>query len=393
MKLPAKNIITFILFAIAIFNIAYTVIQNWSHLSTPFDPEKYEALYNKSQYVIARSKHVIGDSTLLSHAGYQYAKGLNPILINADHPPLGKYIIGFFTVAFNNNHVVSIIFAFANLLLLCFIIYQASRSLYATSIGAFVFSTDTILKEQIIDSPLMDIVQVFFLLLFFLVFIRYVVTQRFVYVILAGFAAGCMSSTKLYFPAIMLIGISILFFFLYSKKLKDTVINLVTLFALAVTTYTLSYTVYFQKGNNLRDFLGTQKWIFLFWKNNSINNPELYGNIYPLILMNRWRVWWGDQKYISYENWSVLWPIFFFIGVALSIYFVYKYIRSVVVEHKKIKTRENTANITTSLLSMWVLTYLGYFSLIPVYPRYFMMIFFPIYIIVTLFVYKRFMIK
>src|SRR3990167_3285667 len=59
-----------------------------------YDPVYWEKRYLESQWVNPMSKHPIGDHGLYTWAGWAYVHGENPILINGETPPLGKYFIG-----------------------------------------------------------------------------------------------------------------------------------------------------------------------------------------------------------------------------------------------------------------------------------------------------------
>lgn len=363
-----------------LFNIIFPVIRNWSRFTERFDPKLYEKKYNRSQYVIPQSKNPISDEELLSHAGYQYVKGLNPVLINSDHPPLGKYIIGWFTILFKNNRVVSLFFGFANLLIIFILVNYLTKSRTAATVALLFMSLDTMFVDQIIYSPILDIIQVFFLLVFFLVYFVWRQTKKTWLTLILGIILGCFGSIKIYFPALLLLTVTGLAVLIEQKNVGMLIKTITPIFVLAFLTYTLTYWSFFVHGNNLRSFLGTQKWIFLFWKNNSIDRSRIFANVLPLILFNRWRVWWGNQPYISFERWSIGWPIFFLMGVRSSLYFLIK----------RQKTRFTHLFEAGSYLSLWEGGYLVYACCIPFSPRYLMLLFFPLYIIITLSIKAKF---
>lgn len=367
-----KYLIPGILIVCTVFNISYLIYNARTLYFTSYNEKEYELNYNNSQYVIPQSKNVIGDTVLLSHAGYQYAKGLNPILINPDHPPLGKYIIGWSILLFHNNAMVSLIFGLGCMLLAACIVYITTRSLLGSSLALFLTSTDGVLREQILHPPMLDIIQAFFMLTAFMFIILFVKHKKYIFILLAGIAVGCMGSTKLYFPAIGLIVITIVALIYHYRSVKTAVISMLLLSLPAFITYALSYTMYFTKGNSLRSFFGVQKWIFLFWQMNAIHKPELFGNMIPLILFNRWRVWWGDQPYIAYDRWTILLPLFFIIGISLSLYWLF----TVIVRNQKL---QHTARCSLFLFSLWIISCTAYYLFIPMYPRYLMLLYFPIY--------------
>lgn len=377
MNSTIKKILSVILVAISLINLLFPILSNFHIYTDKFDPKAYEVKYNNSQYVIPQSKHPISDEELLSYAGYRYATGLNPILINSDHPPLGKYLIGWFTLLTGNNRVVSLFFGLGVILIVCFAIWLLTKSFLLVTLGLFMLSVDTVLLDQIIYSPVLDIIQVFFLMLYILFFIYWLKYKKMRIMILMGLSLGAFASVKIYFPAIILLGFSIFFLFIIKKPSKQIVTFFLTNILLSFIIYTVTYASFFLHGNSIRAFFGAQKWIFLFWKNNSINTGEYFGNIVPLVLFNKWHVWWGTKGYISFVHWSIFWPLFFILGVLSSIFLITK---------KKSKQDNHQAGL---LLSLWVIIAVAYLMFIPVSPRYLMIIYCPMYITIAIFI-KRF---
>lgn len=374
MKKNLSLIATLIFFIVAVINIINPIKQNVGKFTERFDPKLYEKKYNNSQYVIPQSKNAISDEELLSYAGYRYATGTNPILINSDHPPLGKYIIGWFTLFTGNNRMVSIFFAFGNLALVFFIIYFLTRSTLLSSFGILLLSFDSMFVDQIIHSPILDIIQVFFLVLYLLFLIFWIKKEQLWKVIAMGLALGAMSSTKLYFPVFVVLAATFIALILLKKSLKKIIILLFSLALITGSVYALSYLSFFMHGNSLRSFLGTQKWIFLFWKNNSVQSSKFIGDALTLILFNQWKVWWGTKTYIQFELWNILWPIFFITGIASSVY--------VLVNTLKIK--RDLLFQSSILIAVWIILSTAYLSLLPISPRYLMILYLPIYIIIPL---------
>lgn len=369
--------LTTIVLVLALFNILNPIVKNWSKLNERFDPKIYEKKYNRSQYIIPRSKNPISDEELLSYAGYKYATGLNPVLINSDHPPLGKYIIGWFILLTDNSHSVAIFFALGIILLLLYLVYILTNSYLLTTVSLLLLSFDTVFIDQIIHSPVLDIIQVFFLLLYIFFYFHWLSKKNNLFIVLMGISFGALASVKLYFPALILLLVTSSHLILTKRGFKNTLIISSTLLTLACTTYTASYLSYFAHGNSFRNFLSTQKWIFLFWKNNSIEVVKYYGAVIPFILFNQWKVWWGDKQYINFEHWSIFWPIFFVAGIFCAVYFISK-------------AKKKHFKGFSSFLSVWIIVFTVYLCFIPISPRYLMMLYFPIYILIVLFLKIKF---
>ncbi|MCX7955575.1 MAG: hypothetical protein N2593_00475, partial [Patescibacteria group bacterium] len=104
-----KLIIFFILFFLIIFNFyrSYNFF-NIKYLTNKFNYQKYEKKYFNSQWIIPQSKNPIGDDILYTYVGVKYLQGTDPSLINPEHPPLGKNLIGLFSLYLKNEYFFSI---------------------------------------------------------------------------------------------------------------------------------------------------------------------------------------------------------------------------------------------------------------------------------------------
>lgn len=376
-------IVTIIFTLIALVNLFNPIRQNISKFTERFNIKTYEKQYNQSQYVIPQSKNPISDETLLSYAGYRYATGTNPILINSDHPPLGKYLIGWFTLMTGNNRLVSIFFALGDLILIFMLIHLTTGSALLSSLGILFLSFDSMFPDQVIHSPILDIIQVFFLLLFFLFFIKWLKKEDNWKVVFMGLALGAMSATKLYIPVFVVLATTIITLLILKKSVKQIIFLIASVAVLTATVYTLSYLEYFLKGNSLRSFLGVQKWIFLFWKNNSVQGSKFIGDALTLMLFNQWKVWWGNRTYIQFELWTILWPVFFVAGAASSIYILIKAGR-IYFSKKTGILKNNLLFQSAVLLAVWTLLSASYLSFLPISPRYLLIFYFPIYVIIPI---------
>lgn len=375
MKKKLSGIFTIFLILIAFFNILFPILKNINIFTERFDPKLYEKKYNNSQYVIPQSRTPISDEVLVSYAGYRYATGMNPILINSDHPPLGKYLIGWITLLTGNNRMSSIVFALGNLILIALIIFILTKSYLIMSLGMFFLSLDSMFIDQIIHSPILDIIQVFFLLLFFCTFLLWLKKDSLLNLVFMGIVLGCMSSIKLYLPVFIILISTTLSILIIKKSLKYIFKFVLITVPIIFIVYTSTYYSFFMHGNSFRSFLGAQKWIFLFWKNNSVQSSNFIGDALTLILFNQWKVWWGNNPYIHFERWTILWPVFFVTGIGTAIYGIYHYFFS---------KKNSLLTQFTLTISIWVLFATSYLSMLAISPRYIMILFFPIYILIPL---------
>ncbi len=374
-----KLFVAAVLIIAAVFNIGFPIIKNLNLFTERFDPKLYEKKYNDSQYVIPQSKHPISDEELDSYAGYKYATGLNPILINSDHPPFGKYLIGWSILLTGNNRVISIAFAVGNVMLVALIVFMISGSLLLSSLGVLFISLDSMLIDQIIHSPILDIIQVFFLLLYVAIFLWWQKNPSLKKSVTLGIVIGCLSSIKLYFPALVLLGTVFIFLLWTGKTLLKTTAVVLSQFIIGAAVYTLTYLRFLLAGNSLRAFFGAQKWIFLFWKNNSVQSSRFIGDASTLMIANRWKVWWGSSPYIQFEHWNILWPVFSIFGIGSALYIIGLYFYF---SRHKLKQIPDLAPYL--FLSFWVIASFLYLNMLPISPRYVMIFFFPVYILLPL---------
>ena len=239
----------------------------------------------------------------------------------------------------------TLIFAAVNVFFTYAIVFAVTASPISAALSVFLLSTDPMIKDQMIHAPILDIIQVAFLLGYFFFLTLYMKSDKVLSLIFAGLFLGAMAATKLYFPVFFVLGATGIFFYLKKESLFNSFKIIILLAALAGTVYTLSYLKYFLEGNSIRSFLGVQKWMFLFWKDNSVSGFKYFGDFVTLTLFNRWRVWWGNDPYISYVNWSVLWPVYLTTGWALSVHALF---------NKKIRDRKTPLTWIITLFSIWI---------------------------------------
>jgi len=376
MKQKIRIIITIVTAVSLFFNVILPISKNWSRFTEKFNPKLYEKKYNQSQYVIPQSKTPISDEGIYAHAGYQYIKGINPILINSDHPPLGKYMIGLFTIITGNQRTIALFIGLSTLITMYLLTLFLTNSIALAILSILFLSLDTMFIDQIIYSPMLDSIQVLFLILFFFTFLIWEKKQKMRYLIISGIVFGFLSSVKMYFPALIILGVSSLYLLIRKKSIYRTVFVSVCILTTGFIIYLLSYSVFFIKGGTLISFFKSQKWIFLYWSQNAARPAISFGAIFPFILYNRWKIWWGDFGYIKYQNWSFFWPLFFITGV-VSMFAPFLIKKSKIEKQKLFQS-------SLIYLSLWILFCLLYLAFVPISPRYLMLIFYPLYIIVTL---------
>ncbi|MGB9707273.1 MAG: hypothetical protein ACPL1D_00770 [Microgenomates group bacterium] len=366
------KIISFLITFISIIILILVIYGNKNTIFKKFDPLFFEKKYFQSQWVIPQSKTPISDEDLYAYAGYKYIKGENPILINPEAPPLGKYIIGLSILLFQNYHLVAIFFALFSLFLIFIVTFQINRSYISSSLSVFITTINTIFLDQIIHSGQLEIYQLFFILLFILFFSIYLNNKKILFFIFSGLSFGAFISIKFFFYHYVLFNFWLIFFlFVFLQKKSFSLIKILKILLflnlIALLIFIATYFRFFTSGANIRDFLGTQKWIFLFYQQSKIDHLKIIGSYLGLIFFNKWRYWSEDYPFIKYENWSIIWPSVFIFGL-LSLY--------------KLKNKSEKLQIegyfTFNLLFSFFIIYNFFLFFTPLYPRYLLLLFFPL---------------
>lgn len=351
-----EKIIFFILLGLIIFNVFFTVWnQKEKYLSFGYwqNFKAFEKAYYNSIY---KNKNGIWlpDETLYSYISGALIKGKSPILLNPEVPPLGTYLIGFSILLFNNQHLIILFFAAANL----YVMYLLGKQIYASKITPIIpvalFSSEPIFKNQLIYTPLLDIIQLFFILTTFYFFNKFISSKNNLIrnTILVNIFLGFFISTKFFGTGVAVVA-AIIITLLINADFKRLKLFLITL-PISILILYLTYIKVLIDGYPFNRFLGIQKWIFLY-NQGHVTQPF---SIWPLILINKWYVWFGDKPVISDPQWLISWPII----TIISLVSIFKnYIQ-------KIKKRE------VEVLFFWILAYFLMMSFVQATTRYFVIL-------------------
>lgn len=303
------------------------------------------------------------DEILYSYISGALIKGQSPIFLNPEVPPFGTYIIGLSTLIFSNEYDIIIIFAMLSLLLLFLIGKQVFADSLLALIAPTLFSLEPIFKNQLIYIPLLDIMQLVFLLTIFYLFNKAILTKRnqLVYFISIGVFLGFFIATKFFGTGAAVIGALALPLLFHCDK-KRLLLLLLTI----PLSIVILYANYFQvllHGYPFKKFLGIQKWIYLY------NSGHLYNpfSVWPLLYFNKWYLWFGKVKVTTDSQWLFTWPILTSISL-ISILLVFL---------KKNKAIE--------VLAAWIVVYLCLLSFVGISSRYFVILIPMMYIVAVYF--------
>lgn len=288
-----------------IYQLLSVIYVNWtSYFSPNYTEEVYKGLesaFDSSQYRKKDNPGIIPDETVYSYAAGAYLHGRDPILINSERTPLGKYIIALSILALKNDKFVVLPFGILTLLS----VWLLARKVFQNNIIALLpvglLCFERLFLDQFIFTPLLDIIHLPLILLalyFFLVEYKkgtFWVTSVMI---------GLVIATKTVYSGILL-GLVFLSYTLLQKQF-DKLLHFLISLPIAGIILLLSYSQTFLHGYTIIDFIGFQKWILLYDK-----SKLLYPfSIWRLVFFNQWQTWWGDMSVIKASDWQFTWPLF-----------------------------------------------------------------------------------
>lgn len=306
----------------------------------PFNADYWRQRYLASQWVDPLSTNPIGDDGLFTYAAWEYIQGGDPSLINAETPPLGKYLIGASILIFKNQNIFALLVGILTL----FVFYKLNLLLFKdrflATLPVVFFSFEPLFYTQL-RAPYLDTLYLLFLLTTF----YFLLKEKF---LISAIFLGLMAATKNTASTFLLMSGTCCFYLLV-VKIKRLPLFFGSLL-ISFSVLLLTYFRYFWLGHSLRDFLGLQKWILNFY---AIGAKGTFAMVFPMLLFNRWQTWWSGVVKIS--EWQISWPILPVVSVWYLVFSIWG---------KRLDY--------FSLLLIWVIIYLAFLSFIPVWPRYFL---------------------
>ncbi len=369
-----EKIFFLILLIVIFFNVGNLI---WSQREK-YTSSNYSKSYSELERVYYNSIYKnkkgtwLPDETLYSYIGGALVKGKSPIFLNPEVPPLGTYLIGLSILIFDNQHVVILFFGILDLYLIFLLGKQIYSSKITPIIPVFLFSLEPIFKNQLIYTPLLDIIQLSFLLGIFYFFNKFILTKNNLlkYALILNILLGFFISTK-FFGTGFAVVLSILATLLFYSEFKKIKLFLVTLPVAVIILY-LNYVKVLIDGYPINRFLGIQKWIFLYNKGH-VTQPF---TIWPLLFFNKWYVWFGDKPVITDPQWLITWPVITtFSIINMFIGFFKKNVKKELV-----------------ILLFWILIYLVLMSFVQISARY-LIILIPVLYLVSIYGIEQYIIK
>lgn len=261
--------------------------------------------YNSSQYVKKENPGIVPDETFEAFVAGAFIRGVNPIHIVHEHPPLGRYIIGLSIIFFDNASTITIPLLFLSLLG----VFLIGRLLFSQSLLALVpvalFANEPLFGGQLRFAPHLEPVQLPFIIFALYFFMKATSSNRFfVWFLLVSIMLGFVISIRFFILGGALAG-SMLLYFLIQRQFDKRFLTFLLTLPLSLVVLVLSYTKTIQEGYSIWQIFGVQKYIFFYHQSKFVNPLSFW----DLLLFNRWHTWWGDRAIISDPQWSILWPI------------------------------------------------------------------------------------
>lgn len=362
-----KKTLSYIFLIISLAYLSFVILSHRALYIKKYDAKKEELKFYSSQWSIPNSKHQISDEELYAYSGYRLIHGGNPIFVNPEAPPLGKYFIGLSILLFQNEKVISVIMAFFSLILIYQLTFHLSKSRLAASIAIFLTSINSLFIDQILHAPQLEIQQLTFLLLLIYLLILFQKKKMLLFSIPIGITMGLFLSIKVFILSYVLINAWLILTFLPTIRKKVTIFTLIITNIISLAAFSGTYFSYFLHGNSVRDFLGVQKWIYTFYSNSHIQMTKLIGNYLTLLFFNKWRFWSEGYPVIQYQSWSFIWPVTFLVGCFVI--------------YQIVKEKSRFHSPYWPVVTFFAI-YNAFLFVVPIFPRYLLLLLVPLTILI-----------
>lgn len=371
-KYPAYKFLCVILFIIIIIqpiSILYRAKESFFSKRYAASYESIGKVYYSSQYVKKRNPGIIPDQALESFAGGAFLKGVNPILIIHDQPPLGRYILSLSILLFDNVNTIMVLLFFLSGLGVYLVARLTLNSTLFSLVPLAIFINEPLFTNKFYNSPLLEPIQLPFIIFALYFFMQGIIKKNYVkWFILTSVMLGFVISIRFFILGAFLIFAMILYFLIQKQFNKRFAIFFLTL-PIAILVLLFSYTRTIQLGSSILHIFGIQKYIFNYHK-TQLSLPFTF---WDLLFFNRWHTWWGGRTITSDPQWIIIWPVASFLTLIFSILGIIKKI--IFSEAEKI-------------IIIWIIVYSLFLSVGETSTRYFPPLLPFIYIIATSFLIK-----
>lgn len=302
-------ILTFIFFCIVITLRPLSMIWNLGDkfFSSGYAEqyESYKKAYYGSQYIIKKNPGIIPDETFESFAAGAFLRGVNPILIVHDHPPLGRYILSLSILLFDNPHTIILFLLTAALFGIFLLTHTVTGNIFLSLIPVGLYINEPLFLNKLIFTPLPEPIQLPFIIFSFYFFIRALHAKNdWLYFVITSILLGVVISTRFFVTGGVIVAAMAMFLLLHYRIKRKTILFAVTL-PLSLLVLIASYTRTILDGYSIFQVFSIQKYILFYHKSKFI----LPFTFWDLLLFNRWHTWWGNMDIIRDSHWIISWPV------------------------------------------------------------------------------------
>lgn len=269
--------------------------------------ENFRFAYENSQYVKKEKPGIITDETLESFAAGAFLRGLNPILIVHDQPPLGRYISVLSILLFDNSHTITIPLVILSGLGLFLIAKIILKNMLVALIPCAIFFNEPRFLNMFNYTPVLETIQLPFIVFALYFFMRALLekVQYSNWFILTSLMLGFVISIRFFALGAVLLLAMLVSLFVDSRWITRKTVIFVATLPLSLVVLVLSYIRTMQDGYSLWQIFGIQKYILFYHQSKFI----LPFSFWDLLLFNKWHTWWGERSISSDPQWILAWPI------------------------------------------------------------------------------------
>lgn len=335
-------------------------------LNLPQEKYDYQKLLDKwthSQHNLNQGYQYRGmmeDKELYTLAALDYSKGNDPTIINFEHPPLGKYLLGFSDKILGNVIYIQL-FASVLILLLTYSIGRSIKIPAAYSLLSVLLLISDPLFGKYLTYVNLEIIHLFFVLLALYLLLNWESRGKLAPVFL-GLGIGGVLSTKAIFNGLVMFGFTVIALCFKQKKPKTR--QILTIIIFCFLAYLAAYSVFF-KFHDFVDFIYLHLKILRFFRSYLPDYP--WFEIFRILILGRWRTWFADPAIQPVADFWPVWPLSFFVFFWLFL--------------KKGLTKKGGEKV--KIILFWNLIYFGYSSVHVVFPNYLLPVIPSLYLCLT----------
>ncbi len=350
--LSQKVLLGLTVVAVVVFLAAYRWIFFYQ-----IDPDYLEHYYSFSQWSIPLSSRTMGDGTLYRHTGYQLVEDFQPFVISPEVPVLGKLLYGWTSHLTGNPYLFS---ATSLGLLLVFAYYLIKHHFSFTKLQHWLIllllgSSPLMFKQA--SGTVLDLPQTLFLLIH--VFALFEFSQLkpkqnrlyYLWLTISTLSLGTMSAIKIpvYLPLILIIDS----WYLWRKNQLAAILPL----GLGAGLFYAAVYAPFILDQGVIAWLKAQKWVLNFYLSSKV---EAYTGLPLLTALTGWyKGWWGERSWEHLDVWTGSWAVWLFVLIQRAVVWL---------------RRKTQVSLKKKYLLIFSLSLLLILSLLPFWPRYFVLL-------------------